>query len=173
MPGADAPGIFVCTRAGPAGAPRRISMLTQRIVDDMKEAMKAGEKARLSAIRMLRSAIKDHEIEIGKPLVDEDVLQLVSRLIKQRKEAAVQYGEAGRADLQQQELAEVEVLSAYLPEQLSADELARIIDEGIGETGACSIRDMGKVMAWVRPRVLGRSDMGEVSAKVKERLQGA
>jgi hypothetical protein len=147
-------------------------MLTQRIADDMKEAMRAGDKARLSAIRMLRAAIKDHEIEIGKPLVDEDVLQLVSRLIKQRKESANQYREAGRADLEQRELAEVEVLNAYLPAQLSAEELARIIEEGIGETGACSIRDMGKVMAWLRPRVLGRGDMGEVSAKVKERLQG-
>jgi len=147
-------------------------MLTQRIADDMKEAMRAGDKARLSAIRMLRAAIKDHEIEIGKPLVDEDVLQLVARLIKQRKESANQYREAGRADLEQRELAEVEVLNAYLPEQLSAEELARIIEEGIGETGACSIRDMGKVMAWLRPRVLGRGDMGEVSAKVKERLQG-
>jgi uncharacterized protein YqeY len=149
-----------------------MSMLTQRIADDMKEAMRAGDKARLSAIRMLRAAIKDHEIEIGKPLVDEDVLQLVSRLIKQRKESANQYREAGRADLEQRELAEVEVLNAYLPAQLSAEELARIIEEGIGETGACSIRDMGKVMAWLRPRVLGRGDMGEVSAKVKERLQG-
>jgi uncharacterized protein YqeY len=149
-----------------------MSMLTQRIADDMKEAMRAGDKARLSAIRMLRSAIKDHEIEIGKPLVDEDVLQLVARLIKQRKESASQYREAGRADLEQRELAEVEVLNAYLPAQLSAEELAHIIEEGIGETGACSIRDMGKVMAWLRPRVLGRSDMGEVSAKVKERLQG-
>ncbi|HXH64849.1 MAG TPA: GatB/YqeY domain-containing protein [Mariprofundaceae bacterium] len=147
-------------------------MLTQRITDDMKQAMKAGEKARLSAIRMLRSAIKDHEIELGRPLVDEDVLQLVSRLIKQRKESALQYGEAGRADLQQQELAEVGVLSAYLPAQLSGAEIDHLIDEGIGETGACGIRDMGKVMAWVRPRILGRGDMGEVSARVKERLQG-
>jgi len=147
-------------------------MLTQRIADDMKEAMRAGDKARLSAIRMLRAAIKDQEIELGRTLADEDVLQLVSKQIKQRREAATQYGEAGRADLEQRELAEVEVLAVYLPAPLSESELARIIDEGIEETAACSVRDMGKLMAWLRPRVLGRSDMTEVSAKVKERLQG-
>jgi len=147
-------------------------MLTQRIADDMKEAMRAGDKARLSAIRMLRAAIKDQEIELGRTLADENVLQLVSKQIKQRRESAAQYGEAGRADLEQRELAEAEVLAAYLPAQLSESELVSIIDEGIEETAACNVRDMGKLMAWLRPRVLGRSDMGEVSAKVKERLQG-
>ena len=147
-------------------------MLTQRIADDMKDAMRAGDKARLSAIRMLRAAIKDQEIELGRTLADEDVLQLVSKQIKQRREAATQYGEAGRAALEQRELAEAEVLAAYLPAQLSESELASIIDEGIEETAACNVRDMGKLMTWLRPRVLGRSDMGEVSAKVKERLQG-
>jgi uncharacterized protein len=149
-----------------------MSMLTQRIADDMKDALRAGDKPRLSAIRMLRAAIKDQEIELGRLLADEDVLQLISKLIKQRKESASQYGEAGRPDLQQRELAEVQVLTAYLPAQLSEAEIDSIIDEGIRDTSACGIRDMGKVMAWVRPRLLGRSDMAEVSARVKERLQG-
>jgi uncharacterized protein YqeY len=148
-------------------------MLTQRIADDMKDALRAGDKPRLSAIRMLRAAIKDQEIELGRLLADEDVLQLISKLIKQRKESASQYGDAGRPDLQQRELAEVQVLTAYLPAQLSEAEIDSIIDEGIMDTSACGIRDMGKVMAWVRPRVLGRSDMAEVSARVKERLLGA
>jgi uncharacterized protein len=166
MPGAHASGISVSRRSS-----RRMHMLTQRIADDMKQAMRAGDKARLSAIRMLRSAIKDREIELGHPLMDEEVLEVIARLIKQRKEAAIQYAEAGRADLEQRELQEIEVLSAYLPPQLSSTEVERIIDEAIGETGACGLRDMGRVMAWMRPRVLGRADMGAISAQVKERLE--
>lgn len=146
-------------------------MLTQRIADDMKAAMKAGEKARLSAIRMLRSAIKDREIELGHPLADEEVLEVIAKLIKQRKDAATQYAEAGRTDLEQREMEEAGTLADYLPTPLSADEIGHIIDEAIEETGACGLRDMGRVMAWVRPRVLGRADMGGISAQVKERLE--
>lgn len=147
-------------------------MLTQRISDDMKQAMRDGDKARLSAIRMLRSAIKDREIELGHPLVDDEVLEVVSKLIKQRKESASQYAAAGRSDLEQKEAEEAAVMAAYLPTPLSPEEIARIIDEAVGETGASGLRDMGKVMASVRPRMLGRADMGQVSAQVKARLEG-
>ena len=148
-------------------------MLTQRIADDMKQAMRAGDKARLSAIRMLRSAIKDREIELGHSLVDEEVLEVLAKLIKQRRESAAQYADAGRADLEQREAAEAEVLASYLPTPLGAEEVERIIGEAIEETGACSLRDMGKVMAWLRPRMLGRADMSQVSSRVKARLEGA
>lgn len=148
-------------------------MLTQRIADDMKQAMRAGDKARLSAIRMLRSAIKDREIELGHSLVDEEVLEVLAKLIKQRRESAAQYADAGRADLEQREAAEAEVLASYLPTPLGAEEVERIIGEAIEETGACSLRDMGKVMAWLRPRMLGRVDMSQVSSRVKARLEGA
>ena len=148
-------------------------MLTQQIADDMKAAMRAGDKARLSTIRMLRSAIKDREIELGHPLVDEEVLEVLAKLIKQRKESAVQYADAGRADLEQREAAEAEVLAAYLPAPLGADEVEGLIGEAIEETGAGGLRDMGKVMAWLRPRLLGRADMGQVSSQVKARLEGA
>lgn len=146
-------------------------MLVQRITDDMKVAMKAGDKMRLSAIRMLRSAIKDKEIEIGHPLSDDEVLEVIAKLIKQRKDAAAQYAEAGRSDLEQRESEEAGILANYLPDPLSSSEIVHIIDEAIDETGACGLRDMGRVMAWVRPRVLGRADMGSISAQVKERLE--
>ena len=148
-------------------------MLTQRIADDMKAAMRAGDKARLSAIRMLRSAIKDREIELGHALVDAEVLEVIARLIKQRKESATQYRDAGRDDLAERETAEVAAMTAYLPTPLSEAEIERIIGEAIDETGAGSLRDMGRVMASVRPRMLGRADMGQVSARVKARLEGA
>lgn len=147
-------------------------MLAQKITDDMKAAMKAGDKARLSAIRMLRSAIKDREIELGHALSDEDILEVIARLIKQRKDAAAQYAEAGRADLEQRESDEASTLANYLPAPLSSDEISRLIDEAIEQTGASGLRDMGRVMAWIRPRVLGRADMGGVSSQVKERLEG-
>jgi uncharacterized protein YqeY len=148
-------------------------MLTQQIADDMKAAMRAGDKARLSAIRMLRSAIKDREIELGHPLADEEVLEVLAKLIKQRRESAAQYADAGRMDLEQREVAEAEVLAGYLPTPLGADEVESLIGEAMQETGAAGLRDMGKVMAWLRPRLLGRADMGQVSSRVKARLEGA
>ncbi len=148
-------------------------MLTQRIADDMKEAMRAGDKARLSTIRMLRSAIKDREIELGHSLVDEEVLEVLAKLIKQRRESATQYADAGRADLEQREAAEAEVLATYLPAPLGDEAVEGLIGEAIGETAASGLRDMGKVMAWLRPRLLGRADMSQVSSRVKARLEGA
>jgi hypothetical protein len=148
-------------------------MLTQRIADDMKEAMRAGDKARLSTIRMLRSAIKDREIELGHSLVDEEVLEVLAKLIKQRRESAAQYADAGRVDLEQREAAEAEVLATYLPAPLGDEAVEGLIAEAIGEIAASGLRDMGKVMAWLRPRMLGRADMSQVSSRVKARLEGA
>jgi len=145
-------------------------MLEQRITEDMKTAMRAGDKEVLSAIRMLKSAMKDRQIELRRELEEEEVLALIGKLVKQRREAARQYEEAGRSDLQAKELREVEVYTVYLPEPLSDAELAGMLDTVLKETGAASIKDMGKVMAEMRERAAGRADMGQLSAMVKSRL---
>jgi len=144
-------------------------MLNQ-LTDDMKAAMKARDKPLLSAIRMLRAAIKDKEIEVGHVLDDAECLAVVSRLLKQRKDSARQYADAGRVDLAAAELAEVEILQAYLPEQLGESDIAAIVDQAIAASAATSIRDMGKVMAVVKEKTQGRADMGKLSALVKTRL---
>ena len=144
-------------------------MLNQ-LTQDMKTAMKAGDKARLSCIRMLRAAIKDREIELGHALSDEEATAVLTRLVKQRNDAAKQYGEAGREDLQAKELAEVAVIQGYLPEPLSDAEVEAIIAEAIAEAGATSMREMGRVMGIVKGKVAGRADMGKVSATIKARL---
>lgn len=147
-------------------------MLQQQITDDMKAAMKSGDKVKLGAIRMLRSAMKDKEIELMHPLGEEDVIAVVARLIKQRKDAASQYSEAGRADLADKELAEISVFEAYMPEQLSEEEVAAAVNQAIADTAAESMKDMGKVMGVIRPQLQGKADMGQVSALIKQQLQG-
>jgi len=147
-------------------------MLIQQITDEMKQAMKAGDKLKLGAIRMLRAALKDKEIELGHALSDEDVIAVVGRMIKQRKDAATQYAEAGRDDLAAKELDESRVYEAYMPEQLSADEVAAIVQDAVVSSGADGMRDMGKVMGVIRPKLQGKADMGMVSALVKQQLQG-
>lgn len=145
-------------------------MLIQQITDDMKAAMKAGDKSKLAAIRMLRAAIKDKEIEVGHTLDDAEAQAVVAKLVKQRNDAASQYREAGRSDLEAAEQAEAAMLQAYLPEPMSDDELVALIDAVVAETGASGMRDMGKVMAAVKSRAEGRADMGKVSGLVKSRL---
>ncbi|MDQ6992999.1 MAG: GatB/YqeY domain-containing protein [Mariprofundus sp.] len=144
--------------------------MQKTLLDDMKAAMKSGEKAKLSSIRMLRAALKDKEIEIGHALDQAQELTVVTRLVKQRHDAAKQYLEAGRQDLQEKELAEVVFFQAYLPEPLSDAELTSILDQAISDSGATSMRDMGKVMALVKAQAEGRADMGKVSAVIKARL---
>ncbi len=144
-------------------------MLNQ-LTEDMKAAMKAGDKLRLSCIRMLRAAIKDKEIELGHGLDEAEAMAVLAKLVKQRNDAASQYADAGRDDLKDKELAEVEIIQAYLPEPLSGDELDVIVDQAISQTGAASMRDMGKVMAIVKDKVAGRADMGKLSGIVKARL---
>jgi len=134
--------------------------------------MRAGDKSRVTNLRMLVAAIKQREVDERIEASDALVLQITEKLIKQRREAAKQYAEAGRAELEAKELAEAEMLKVYLPEPLSSDELTAMIDEVIGETGAASLRDMGKVMNALRERAQGRADMSELSKQVKSRLAG-
>jgi len=145
-------------------------MLEQRITEDMKAAMRAGDKETLSAIRMLKSAIKDRQIELRREPEEEELLALIGKLVKQRREAARQFAEAGRTDLQTKELREAEIYTVYLPEPLAAAEVAAMLDAVLQETGAASLKDMGRVMTEMRSRVQGRTDMGQLSAIVKSRL---
>jgi len=144
--------------------------LKAQIQSDMKTAMKAGEKERLSVIRMLLAAIQTREIEERGELSDANVMQVVEKLIKQRKDSARQFADAGRPEREAQELGEAETLQGYLPEQLTATELETLVASIIESTGATSMKDMGKVMAEVRAQAQGRADMGALSGLVKSRL---
>jgi len=146
--------------------------LKEQIQSDMKAALRAGEKARLGVIRMLLAAIQSREIDERAELSDNDVLQVVEKLIKQRKDSAKQFADAGRADREAAELAEAELLQTYMPEQLSEAELAALLDEVMVATGASSMQDMGKVMGQLKAKAQGRADMGSLSALVKSRLAG-
>jgi len=146
--------------------------LKERINEDMKAAMRAREAARLSAIRLLLAALKQKEVDERVTLADADVIAIIERLIKQRRESIAQYDKAGRADLAQAEQFEIGVLSAYLPQQMSEAEVAQAVEAAVAESGAAGVKDMGKVMAALKPRLAGRADMGKVSALVKARLGG-
>ncbi len=137
---------------------------------DMKAALKGGEKERLKVVRMVLAAIKQQEIDQRTELDDAALLGVVTKMVKQRRDSITQFNQGGRADLAAVEEAEIEVLEAYLPEQLSADEIDALIDEAISNTGASSMRDMGKVMGLLKPKLEGRADLGPVSGKVKARL---
>lgn len=144
--------------------------LKEQIRSDMKAAMRAGEKDRLGVIRMLLAAIQTREIDKREDLADSEVLQVVEKLIKQRKDAAQQYADADRPDRETQELGEAEQLQAYLPEQLSETELEQMVTDVIASSGAASMKDMGQVMAAIRAQAQGRADMGSLSALVKSKL---
>ena len=146
--------------------------LKARITDDMKTAMRAKETARLGTIRLLLAAIKQKEIDERIELDDAAVSSIVEKLIKQRKDSISQFQAAGRDDLVAAEQAELAVLQAYLPEQLSAAEVEAAVTAAIAESGASSAKDMGKVMGLLKPRLAGRADMGQVSALIKARLAG-
>ena len=146
-------------------------MLTQQIIDDMKVAMKAKDKLALGVIRMLRAAIKDKEIALGKALEDNDVLAVIAKLIKQRKDSATQYTDANRPELAATENAEIKVLEVYMPEQMNDDEIQALVAAAVAAAGATSMKDMGGVMGIVRGKAAGKADMGKVSAAVKTALQ--
>jgi uncharacterized protein YqeY len=146
--------------------------LKLRVTDDMKAAMRAKETARLGTIRLLLAAIKQKEVDERTELDDTAVSSIVEKLIKQRKDSISQFQAAGRDDLVAAEQAELVVLQAYLPEQLSAAEIEAAVIAAIAESGASSARDMGKVMGLLKPRLAGRADMGQVSALIKTRLAG-
>ena len=145
-------------------------MLKQRIQDDMKSAMKDGDKRRLGAVRLVLAAIKQREVDERIELNDEQVLAVLDKMVKQRRDSLDQYQQAGREDLAEQEQFEIEVLQGYLPEALSAEEIDTLIAEAIAATGAESMRDMGKVMGQLKPQLQGRADIGAVSALVKQKL---
>ncbi|MGA0937204.1 MAG: GatB/YqeY domain-containing protein [Sedimenticolaceae bacterium] len=145
-------------------------MLKAQIIDDMKAAMKGGEKARLGVIRLITAAIKQREVDERIELDDEQVLIVLDKMVKQRRDSIQQYTDAGREDLAAIEEAEVEIIQAYLPAALSEDEIAAIVEAAIAQTGASSMADMGKVMGIVKPQVQGRGDMGAVSGIVKQKL---
>jgi hypothetical protein len=137
----------------------------------MKQAMVAKEKARLSTIRMALAAIKQVEVDTRETLTDEQIIAVLTKMVKQRRDAIEQYQAAGRPELAAAEEAEILVLKEFLPQPLSDDELHQIIDAAIKETGAVSIADMGKVMGLVKSQILGRANMGAVSAQIKAKLQ--
>lgn len=146
--------------------------LKDSITADMKNAMRSGEKDRLGLIRMLLAAVKQREVDERIVLDDGQVLAVIEKMVKQRKESVSQFQQGGREDLAATELREIDWLTGYLPAQLAAEELAAIIDEAVASTGAASIKDMGKVMAQVKAKAAGRADMGAVGALIKARLGG-
>lgn len=144
--------------------------LKARIAEDMKNAMRARDAARLGAIRLLQAAIKQREVDERIELNDAQVVEAIEKMLKQRRDSISQYEAAGRQDLADVEKFEVAVLQEYLPAALTEPELDEILAKAIADTAASGIKDMGKVMAAVRPLVLGRADMGKVSALIKARL---
>jgi len=146
--------------------------LKAMIVDDMKAAMRARETARLSTIRLLLAAIKQREVDERIELTDADVLAVIDKMIKQRRDSVTQFEAGNRVDLAAAERAEIAVLEAYLPARLSDAEVDAVIDEAIAAAGATGISAMGKVMAAVKGKVAGRADMGAVSARIKAKLAG-
>ena len=146
--------------------------LKQQLVDDMKAAMKGGDKPRLLVIRLVNAAIKQREVDERIELDDAAVLAVLEKMVKQRRDSVTQYEAAAREDLAEQERYEIGVLQSYLPEQMSRDELAAEVRRAISESGASGPADMGKVMGLLKPRIAGRADMGQASAQVKQQLAG-
>ena len=142
----------------------------QRILDDIKAAMKAGDKSRLGTLRLLSAAIKQREVDERVQLDEEHVIALLDKALKQRRESIAQFSKAGRDDLVAQEQTEAELIQHYLPAQLSEAEIATIIDNAVSETGATSVKDMGKVMGRVKGQLQGRADMSRVSQAIKDRF---
>ena len=144
--------------------------LKARITEDMKNAMRAKDSVRLGAIRLLQSAIKQREVDERIELDDMQVIEAIEKMLKQRRDSISQYEAANRHDLADVEKFEVTVLQEYLPQALTDDEVSAILEQVIAETGATGIKDMSKVMAAVKPLVVGRADMGKISGLIKTRL---
>ena len=147
-----------------------MTTLKERIVAEMKEAMRAKEAVRLDTIRLLRAAIQRREIDERVELGDEEVLAVIQKMIKQGRDSITQFEQGARDDLVQKEATMLAVLETYLPEQLAEGELTELINKALNETDAQSVRDMGKVMGWLKPHVQGRADMGIVSNAIKQKL---
>lgn len=147
-----------------------MSDLKTRINDDVKTAMKAGEKERLSVLRMLTAELKQREVVESAELTDVVVQAAVEKMIKQRRDSENQFRSGNRPDLADKEAREIQVLMAYLPQQLTDAEIGALLDQAIAETGATGGKDMGRLMGWLKPRVQGRTDMSKLSALIKAKL---
>jgi uncharacterized protein YqeY len=148
------------------------SAIKGQITEDMKTAMRSQDKERLATIRLIQAALKQKEVDERIELADEHVLAILDKMLKQRRESIMQYQAGNRPDLAEKEEAEIKIIQTYLPAQLSEDEIAKLIDDAMNESGATSAKDMGKVMAVLKPKLQGRADVAAVSAKVKTRLAG-
>ncbi len=146
------------------------SALKDQIQDAMKAAMKSGDKDRLAVIRLMLSALKQVEVDERIELDDSRIIGILDKMLKQRRESISHYETAGRQDLADKEKYEIDVIQTFLPQALSDEEIETIIHDAINETGAASIREMGKVMGVVKPKIVGRADMGEVSGRIKALL---
>lgn len=145
--------------------------LQQKIESDYKQSFKANDRAAVSALRMLKSVIKNREIDVGRELTDQETVEVIAKEVKRRREAAKQYEQGGRSELAQRELADVSVYNRYLPPALSEAEISRVIDETISRLGAAGAPDIGKVMGAVMNKLKGRADGGVVQALVRKRLE--
>ena len=146
--------------------------LKDRINDDVQAAMRGGDARRRDALRLLLAALKQREVDERKDLADADVVAVVEKMIKQRRESIAQYEKAARKDLADVEKAEIEVLSGYMPAQMSDADVEKLVQSTISETGASGVKDMGKVMAALKGKLAGKADMGKVSGLVKSKLSG-
>ncbi|QHS10824.1 GatB/YqeY domain-containing protein [Sinimarinibacterium sp. NLF-5-8] len=147
-----------------------MSALKTQITEDVKTAMRAGDKPRLGVLRMLQAEIKQREVVDAIEITDAVIHSAVEKMVKQRRDSEKQFRDGNRADLADKEAAEIVVLMGYLPQQLTDAEVAALIDQAIAETGAESGKDMGKVMGWIKSRVQGRTDMGKLSGLIKGKL---
>lgn len=146
--------------------------LKEKITNDMKDALRAGDKPRLSVIRLMLAAIKQREVDERITLDDTQVLAVLDKMLKQRRDSVAQFEKGQRSDLAAQETAEIKIIQSYLPAQLSPAELEQLVDAAIRESDANSMKDMGKVMGLLKPKLQGRADMGAVSARIKAKLGG-
>ncbi len=144
--------------------------LKQRLGDDVKAAMRAGEKVRLGTLRLIQAAIKQREVDQRIVLDDTGIIDALDKMAKQRRESIEQFAMAGRQDLVDKEAAELALIVSYLPEALGEDELKALIDKAIAETNAVSVKDLGRLMAVLKPQVQGRCDLAQVSSQLKQRL---
>lgn len=144
--------------------------LKTRITEDVKTAMKAGDKLRLSVLRMLTAEMKQREVVDSIALTDAVVTASIEKMVKQRRDSEKQYLDGGRPELAAKEADEIQILLAYLPQQLTEAELVALVAQAVAETGAAGGKDMGKVMAWIKPKAQGRADMGKLSALIKQKL---
>lgn len=147
-----------------------MSDLKNRVLEDVKTAMRAGDKARLSVLRMLSAEIKQREVVDAVEITDAVVAAAVEKMVKQRRDSENQFRAGNRPDLADKEAAEIQVLIGYLPQQLSEAEVTDLIAQAMLETGAAGGKDMGKVMGWIKPKVQGRTDMGKLSGLIKAKL---